>query len=303
MTICCVGQAAYDITAPYEGPLCSNRKYRVERSHGCPGAPALNAACLCALWGAETYLVARVGADRYGELVRADLARCGVDTRALVVDESASTSYSFIAVDDASGDRAIFNMPSTATAIDGCAAVSSMRGVEPSVILSDGHEVAASLALIEAHPDAPSVVDAGTYRPSTYEVARQVDYLVCSEDFAHQYTGAELPDLADTEACDRLLASIEAINGGIAVVTLGARGLLYRDDAGAPCHMPAFPAHAVDTTGAGDIFHGAFAFGLHAGFGLRETLLLSSMASSLSVRAMGGLTSIPSLADVCAALD
>ncbi len=300
--ILCVGQAVYDVTIPYAGPLQANRKYRIAGAQGCSGGPALNAACLCALWGAPVELVARLGDDPYGALVRADLARSGVGTTHLLMDERVSTGYSLIAVDDATGDRTIFNVPPSMHEI-----AFGLPSEAPAVLLSDGHESAISLALMEAFPNACSVVDAGTYRASTYEVARAVDYLVCSEDFARQYTGSALEDSDDERAVDELLTQIEGINGGIAVVTLGDRGLVYRDGTGRPRHMPAFRAHAVDTTGAGDIFHGAFAHGLYAGLPLEENLRWSSMAASLSVRAMGGLASIPSfgevenaLAEICA---
>lgn len=297
MSIFCVGQAVYDITVPYTGPLRANQKYRVEGARGCSGAPALNAACLCSLWGAPVELVARLGSDPYGALVQADLARYGVGTAHLLVDEQIRTGYSLIAVDDATGDRTIFNVPPPMHDV-----AFELPSESPAVLLSDGHEPAISLALIEAFPDACSMVDAGTYRASTYEVARAVDYLVCSEDFARQCTGSALEDADDERAVDELLAQIESINDGVAVVTLGDRGLVYRDGEGRPRHMPAFKAHAVDTTGAGDIFHGAFAYGLYTGLSLEENLRRSSMASSLSVRTMGGLTSIPLLEEVEKAL-
>lgn len=298
MAVFCVGQSAWDITLPYTGPLQVNQKYRVTRAYGCPGAPALNGACLCAMWGADVELMTRIGSDPYGALLRAELERLGVGRKHLIRDQDATTSYSLIAVDDATAERTIFNVPCASHAID-C----PLPKEAPDAILSDGHEPEATLALIEAFPDAPSVVDAGTYRASTYEVACCVDYLVCSEDFARQYTGAGLEDADDMTAVDALLTHIARINDGVAVVTLGERGLVYRDEVGAPCHMPAFPAQAVDTTGAGDIFHGAFAHGLYAGLSLEENLKRASMASSLSVCSMGGFSSIPSLALVLEELE
>lgn len=297
MGIFCVGQAVYDITVPYTGPLRANQKYRIAGARGCSGAPALNAACLCALWGAPVELIARIGTDPYGLLVQADLARYGVGTTHLLIDEQTNTGFSVIAVDDATGDRTIFNVPPAMH--EGAFNLPSER---PQVILSDGHEPVMSLALMEAFPEAHSVVDAGTYRASTYDVARAADYVVCSEDFARQYTGSALEDADNEHAIDELLVQIEGINNGVAVVTLGARGLVYRDEQGHPRHMPAYKAHAVDTTGAGDIFHGAFSYGLYAGRSLEENLLWSSMASSLSVRSMGGLTSIPTFHEVEKAL-
>ncbi|AEB06243.1 PfkB domain protein [Coriobacterium glomerans PW2] len=310
--IFCIGQAVFDVTLPYSGPLKSNGKYRVRRPHGCSGAPALNAACLCALWGAPTELVARVGRDRYGQLIEADLVRCGVGTRYLLRTECAPTSYSIIAVDDQSGDRAIFNVVEKDSeygcgmrAQRACVAESCMSYAEvcdfpipteaPDVILADGHEAKAALSYLRAHPSAISVVDAGTFRQDTYEVAQHVDYLVCSEDFAKQYRGARLIDPNDLFEIDALLTQIEQINSGVAVITLGDRGLIYRDRAGDPHHLPAHPAVAVDTTGAGDVFHGAFAHGLLSGMSLESNLVRASMAASIAVRSIGGLSSIPAL--------
>lgn len=297
MSIFCIGQAAYDMTVSYSGPLVANGKYRVEQSNGCAGAPALNGACLCSLWGADAQLMARIGDDPYGALVHADLQRCGVKTDYLIPDASTTTSYSMIAVDDETGDRLIFNFPSKVHEAEPL-----LPSERPDVVLTDGHEAAAALAVLEAYPDVPSVVDAGTYREDTYETARAVDYVVCSEDFARQYTGSSLEDAEDYAKVDWLLSQIESINGGVAVITLGHRGLVFRNEKGDPQHMPAFKARAVDTTGAGDIFHGAFAFGLWQGLSLEENLRQCSMAAALSVQRMGGLSSIPTLEEVKRAL-
>ena len=293
MAIFCIGQATYDITLRYTGPLVANQKYRVAESWGWPGAPALNAACLCAKWGAPVELVARLGDDLYGLRIREELATCGVGTNHLITGTGAVTSYSLIAVDDEKGERTIFNVPCPVKA-----AAYQVPDARPDVVLADGHEPAATLDVLAAWPGVPSVVDAGTYRESTYEVARAVGYIVCSEDFARQYTGTVLDDADDACATDALLSRIEGINDGVAVVTLGERGLVYRDADGVPRRMPAFEAQAVDTTGAGDIFHGAFAHGLYEGLSLEENLRRASMTSSISVRTMGGFPSIPELADV-----
>ena len=297
MSIFCIGQAVYDITAYLDAPLEANRKYRVLEHSECAGAPALNAACLCALWGAPTELVARIGEDSYGDAVRESLRRFGVGASHLIPDAGLPTPFSLIAVEKATGSRTIFNFPGERADVPYAAPPE-----RPDVILSDGHEPEASLAVIRAHPDAPSVIDAGTCRQGVVEVARESAYIVCSEDFALQLTGRRV-DLSDMAGADAVLTGVERLNEGVAVVTLGERGLIYRDGAGVARHMPAFPARAVDTTGAGDIFHGAFAYGLYAGLSIEENLRWSSMASSLSVRKMGGQTSIPLLSEVQAALE
>lgn len=84
------------------------------------------------------------------------------------------------------------------------------------------------------------------------QVAKEVDYLVCSEDFARQYTGKTI-NLNDPKKACEIFEEVEQINHKHAVVTLGEKGLLYRRD-GKITLMPAFKVKAVDTNGAGDIF-------------------------------------------------
>ena len=120
-----------------------------------------------------------------------------------------------------------------------------------------------------------------------------MDYIVCSEDFARQYTG-KVVDLNNPGLCREIFGRIQSINQKQAVITLGEKGLLYEED-GELKHLPAYPARAVDTSGAGDIFHGAFACGLARKMPLKDILKLSSMASAISVESLGGQSSIPSL--------
>ena len=166
-------------------------------------------------------------------------------------------------------------------------------------MLFDGHEPEASLAALPALPDARTVLDAGSLRPGTAALAGKVEFLVASERFARQVTGEVA--LATIESQRRCVADLRRRYGSTVVVTLGRRGLAMDDGAGFR-HMPAFPSVAVDTTGAGDIFHGAFVFGLLEDLGLWDTLRLASMAAAISVGREGGRLSTPTLAQVREAL-
>lgn len=286
--IFCIGQSAYDITIPMSGPIEENQKYRVEKKIECGGGPGFNAACLCGIWGADVCLISRLGQDEYGRKLHKIAGECGVNLKYLIPDPKLETPHSYIFSNEVNGSRTLFNFPGTPGKVD-----YEFLEEDVSVILSDGHEPEITKKAIQKYPGALSVADAGTCRESTLSVAEQVDYLVCSEDFARQYTGKTI-DLDDWEACGEIFHEIEQINGKIAVITLGEKGLLYRT-CGEMRRLPAYPAKAVDTTGAGDIFHGAFAYGLWKGMQLIDILKLSSMASSLSVRKLGSQTSIPKL--------
>lgn len=291
MSILCIGQAVYDLTFYLEKKIEENHKYPSKETIQCMGGPAANAAYLCGLWGEQTSLIARVGQDLFGDAIKKTLASVQVDPSYLITEEAQATSISSILVNEVNGHRTIVNTAMTETE-----AVLDWSGLEPDVILIDGHEKELSLSALAHFPDAISIFDGGNYKEELKELVRRVDYLVCSEDFAVGYTH-ETIDLADKKTWDSVMAKLREVNQQNIVLTLGERGLLYIEN-GTIQHLPAYPAEAVDTTGAGDIFHGAFAYGLQKGLTLQETLKIAAAAASLSVEGKGSVLSIPNLADV-----
>ena len=295
MSVCCIGQSAYDITVRIDEQLVPDRKYRAESHVECSGGPALNAACVCSKWDEPTSLVSRVGDDQYGSMILESLQRYGVEVGGMIRDPVGRTSLSFIVVNGLSGERTIFNIPPVHGSMSAVVPEET-----PTVILSDGHEPEASNAFMDAFPTAIRVVDAGSCRSDVLAVARKSEYMVCSQAFAEQYLGRPLT--LDTESLGESLLSIRHINEGCKViVTLGGEGLAFLEGDRLET-MPAFKADAVDTTGAGDIFHGAFVFGLARNLSMRKCLTLASMAAAVSVTRCGGQTSIPTLREVTSRL-
>lgn len=123
--------------------------------------------------------------------------------------------------------------------------------MDPKVILFDGHEPHLSVPLVQVAKakGIKTVLDAGSVHEGTKALIHQVDYPVCSENFAHQFTG----ESDGRCAADRLSTYAPSV-----VVTLGEQGLVWRNPQSRGA-MSAFDVEAVDTTGAGDAFHGAFA--------------------------------------------
>ncbi|MGM0216628.1 carbohydrate kinase family protein [Enterococcus sp. AZ109] len=291
MSILCIGQAVYDITFPTEDAIVENQKYQVYDRYECMGAPAANAAYLCGLWGIETSLIARVGNDLFGKEILRTLAAVGVNTNDVRQEPHQKTSLSCIVVNKINGDRTIWNAPLQETEFS-----PDWPHDPPKVILVDGHERNISLEALQKYPKATSLVDAGSYKPELDTLFQTVDYLVCSEVFAFQYSGISL-DINEPQTIEAVFTKLEDLNPNQIVVTLGERGSVFKQD-GTIHHVPAFPTKPVDTTGAGDIFHGAFAYGLHQGKDLRDIVLFASATAALSVERMGGQTSIPTLKEV-----
>jgi sugar/nucleoside kinase (ribokinase family) len=237
-----------------------------------------------------------VGNDYYGQQIVAEFRSVGTDTSLLEVRVDFPTPLSVILVSRQTGSRTLVNRRIQGTPLSLEPRV--LAGLSPKVLLFDGHELAASLAARSAFPDAITILDAGSAREGTLALADKVTYLLASERFALQVTGLPNLDSADLQrACLDILAERF---GTTAVVTLGERGLIVYEG----CHhqFPAFPAAVVDTTAAGDIFHGAFAYGALNEKPLQENLRFASMTASLSVQLPGGRKSVPPIAQVKEAL-
>jgi sugar/nucleoside kinase (ribokinase family) len=291
----CIGHAAYDLCTSVAAYPAANAKTQTELLLESGGGPAANAAWLLARWGVPTALAAVVGDDDYGRRVMAELRAGGVDCALMEMRGGHVTPVSFIIVSQTDGSRTIINrrVPAQPLRLPPAA----LSGPAPSLLLFDGHELEASLAAMVAFPSAITVLDAGSLRQGTETLARRVQYLVCSERFASQITGLDDVE-GQWEAC---LRQLRALNRRVVVVTLGERGLIFSDG---PQHgrLPALPVETVDTTAAGDIFHGAFAYALLQGMDLSAALRLATAAAGLSVERPGGRPSTPELGDVRQAL-
>jgi sulfofructose kinase len=295
MDVLCVGHVAWDISACVAEYPAENSKCEIGALLECGGGPAANAASLLASWGASCALAATVGSDAYADRVLDELSRAGVDVSLVRRSPADPTPVSIILVNRQNASRTIVNRKAPVAA-DPCRIARRPAWAEaPKVLLFDGHEIGASLDAMAVFPDARTVLDAGSARPGAVELARRVDYLVASERFARQLSG--VPDLRSRPQQAAAMRALWEHNGRPVVITCGERGLFYGtgDDFR---HLPAFAVSAIDTTAAGDIFHGALAYGLLKGLAWEDVLRLAAAAAALSTTARGGRTSIPPLAQV-----
>lgn len=295
MDILCLGHATWDrILTVAEMPAEDSKAEATSLSES-GGGPAANAAYLLARWGVAAGFAGVVGDDATGRLIEREFRDAGVDVNTLELRPGHTTPTSTVIVSTRRGTRTIV----THKAATGPLVLSRHPDTSPPVLLFDGHEADASRQALERYPDAVSILDAGSLRDGTRALAERVDHLVASERFAAQVLGWR--SLATREDLEEALAHLYRLNGKTVVITLGIRGLVHGTDR--ECHhVPAFSATTIDSTAAGDIFHGAYAYAVLHQLPERERLELSSMAAALSVERPGGRASIPSLEEVREAL-
>jgi sulfofructose kinase len=293
LNILCIGHSSLDIILKVDSfPREDTKSLAAERSIS-GGGPAANAAALLALWGVSVSLAGPVGRDPFGPLIIEELKEYGVDTRGIVEYPEYPTPVSAVLVNGSTGSRSIVNHRSTEDLFE---LPVSLSGLDPEVLLFDGHCLAASRAAMARWPEALTVLDAGSLRGATWELVELVDYPVASAAFASAMLGE---DLSGPEQVFRALELLQQRNGNCAVITLGEKGGVWAlgDRRGG---YDALAVKAVDTTAAGDIFHGAFAYGMLQHWDLDHILHFAARAAGLAVTRNGGRASFPALDQVLA---
>ena len=291
MKIMCVGQSAYDITLPLDHYPIENKKVRVENKVECGGGSASNCAYLLAKWGMETYFAGIIGNDYYGKQIENEYKKVGVNTKYLQISDEFKTTSSYIIANTDIGSRTILTSRDKNI---------KMKPVEIEdtfdYILFDGYEKEFAMELIKKNPDAITILDAGSLKEATVELANVVDYTVCSHDFAEDYSGVKI-DYEDFSSIVEAYQELKKKLKGNVIITLESLGCftcvngLYRI-------IPSIKVKAIDSTGAGDIFHGAFVYSLANGFDLEKTMRFSNITGALSVEKIGSKLSIPELSEV-----
>ena len=159
----------------------------------------------------------------------------------------------------------------------------------------DGEEYKASVDILTKNNTAISIIDAGRVRDSTIALCHLVDYVVCSKDFALEYTNQKtVNDKTLFHMYQRLK---EDFTQATIVITLEDKGCFAEID-GVCQIIPSIVVNPIDSTGAGDIFHGAFSYFIANSYSLKEAIILSNITGALSTLKIGGRNSIPSFNEV-----
>ena len=277
--VLCVGHACYDLVFSVEKHPQSDEKIFAEKLVGCGGGPAANAACAVSRLGLTSAFAGYLGQDLYGEMHLQEFLQHHVDTH-LIVRDSSPTPLSTVLVKP-DGKRSLINYKGSTKPLDADAI--DFSSIKAKAILFDGHEPYISLALVKfaRQHGISTILDAGSMHEGTSQLWSQVDYLVASEKFACQFAG-------DVQTALKRLAK----QAPTVVITLGDKGLIWQKGKQTG-KLAAFPVKAIDTTGAGDAFHGAFATAIAKDLDWQDTLAYSSAAGSLCCSKIGARQGLP----------
>jgi len=257
-----------------------------------PGGKGANQAAACALLGADTAMIGRVGKDAFGDRLCAGLRTLGVDTAHVSLDVGAPTGTAVIVV-DADGENAIVVVPGANGRLD----ANDVLAAEG--LLSSASCMVAQLEVpLEPIGDAAAIVhraggrvvlNVAPAQPLPGELLQLVDDLILNETEASFLSSVTVHDSASATEAARLL---RASGPSCVVVTLGGQGALLVDGEG-PWACPAKAVRVVDTTAAGDAFVGAWASALTRGEDRRSALCYAVAAGTLATMTMGAQPSLP----------
>lgn len=276
------------IHLPYFPNFDSKLRYYSKEVLG--GGQTATAMIACRRWGLRARYVGAIGDDAAGDFQRREMSREGVETHWLR-RHGASSQDAYILVDSTTGERTILWNRDESLAVRS----DELRPewfTRARLLHVDGHDTAAAAAAAGWARAAgiPVTADVDNLYSGIEKLLANVDYLVSSQEFPARLTGIE--DLPEA------LVTLRRIHGCRVVgATLGKRGVLAWDGRQFHC-QPAFQVVTRDTTGAGDVFHGAFAFALVRGYELPRALEFSCAAAGLNCTAPGARGGIRPLAEI-----
>lgn len=292
MKILCIGHSSWDMTVPVDDYPIENTKYRFSEKYSAGGGPASNAAYLLGKWGIETVIATTIGSDDFGTKIKKEFQDIKVNTEYIETNYEKETSFSFILINKKNGSRTVFNVATEHPALK-----KLNYDFTPDIIFTDGHDYGATQNAISKYQNAISVIDAGRITPELLELCKYIKYIVCSKGFAETVTGMKF-DFNNPQSLVNIYTKLQnKYPNSNLTITLEEHGCLYTSGNEIKI-MPGLKLTPVDTTGAGDIFHGAFTYGLANGFNMDKIVTFANIAAGLSVTKMGSRLSIPSLSEV-----
>ncbi len=233
-----------------------------------------------------------LGDDELSRFTIQELEREGVDCGPVLRREGAKPFHAIVIVDQATAQRSILFSAEGVTERQPEEITDDLIA-NCRVLFVDHFAIAAGLRAVElAHARGIPVVGDLEREgdPRLPDLMRQVDHLILSIRFAARVTGQSEP-----EAIVRALSGPER---ACCAVTAGERGCWYSERGGEVRHVPAFPVRVVDTTGCGDVFHGAYAACIAQGESVGTAILVATVAAALKATHPGGRSGIPSRAMV-----
>ena len=271
-------------------------KVAVEQEILSPGGQVASALVTAAHLGKRVKYIGTVGDDVRGLVQLKSLRETGINLDDVEVRANCPNQTAYIVIDRSTGERTVFwSRPECLRLEPDSITPDKIAGAR--MLHVDGHDTPAveRAANIARGLGIPVSVDVDTVYHGFDRVLGSIDYLVASSEFPIQWTSERDPFRA-------LELIQEEYKMRVAAMTLGAHGALARCD-GRFIYSPAFVVNCVDTTGAGDVFHGAFCYAVLEGMSMRDALEFSNAMAALNCTRLGARGGIANFTEARALIE
>jgi len=273
----------------------SNSKMRIRRFEKSGGGQVATALVALSRWGTRTKYIGKVGGDELGQYALESIRQAGVDVSSVALESQASNQFAAIIIDGTSGDRTIlWDRDDRLMYRDG--ELKKGDVCSGKVLFLDGHDIRAALqcARWAREEHIPVVLDVDKVESLTPELIKDIDFVVTGSRFPTLFTG-----ISDRE---KAFLELQKHISGFLCTTLGSEGAMALVE-GEILYVKGFKTNVVDTTGAGDVFHAGFIYGLLQNWDSEKILQFANAAAALKCRELGGRKGVPTLREVQGFLD
>ncbi len=263
-------------------------KVKLEEIYIRCGGPVATALVTLSRLGIKTAFIGAVSDDIFGDMIKENLRKEGVDISYMKVIKGYRSQFAFITVTD--GKRTIFWKPPSFPEIDPDEYDPSIfQGVK--ILHLDELMISTSIAIAEKAKKKGILItaDIDSMKEGVEKLFSLVDILIIPEGLARQIEG--------NLSLEEILKKMKLLGPRQVVITMGERGSIGFDGKDF-IYQDSFKTHVVDTTGAGDVYHGAYIFGLLKRWDMKRCMKFASYCAALKCRKFGAQEGIPRLCEV-----
>ena len=292
MRVLGVGQCTLDFLGVIEHFVEPDSQIELDQFSIQGGGPAATALVALARWGQPTAFLGKVGSDSRGQEILATLRGEGVDVSRMICEQGAVSPSAFIFVEEKTRHTKRYYTHGSVSPLT-IEEISPDALDDVSTLYVDGTlpELQVELMRRARARGIRTILDADRLLPQIQQLVTCADVVVASERFISRLTGEG--------GLENMARALLARGPWRVVITLGDEGAVAMDASELTLHRsPAHPVEVLDTTGAGDVFHGALTLSMLRGWPLDYALRLSNAAAGVSCTSLGGRSRIPSLQEL-----
>lgn len=286
-----LGQCSLDFLLTVDGFPKEDSKPEATDFHVEGGGPVATAIVALSRLGVSTSFIGVVAGDDAGARIIRGLKQEGVATRNIIKRKDGTSQRAVVIVNPKKGTRTVIWKRARVKMLTSAEVVKMAAAIKrSSALILDGlmEEASIRAARIALKSNVPVILGVGRLRTKTDKLIELSDHVIASERFAK-----------DIKATPRgALKEVYLINPGLksATVTLGSKGsITLTKGKGNFIRQKAFKVPVLDTTGAGDVFHGAYSYGVIMGWPMDKTIAFATVVSALKCKLLGGRSGIPFL--------